>query len=38
VTRHELLAPAAKERIGADKERAGMLLNEGCERRLRLLR
>ena len=29
--RHELLAPADEERIGADDERAGLQLDEGCE-------
>ena len=29
--RHELLAPAVEERIGADDERAGMQLDEGGE-------
>ena len=29
--RHELLAPAVEERIGADDERAGMQLDEGRE-------
>jgi len=29
--RHELLAPACEERIGADDKRAGLQLDEGCE-------
>ena len=29
--RHELLAPAGEERIGADDERAGLQLDEGGE-------
>ena len=29
--RNELLAMAVKELIGADEERAGMQLDEGCE-------
>jgi hypothetical protein len=34
VQRHELLAPAEDERIGADDERTGLLLDEGGERKL----
>ena len=33
--RHELLAPAVEERIGADDERAGMQLRRGSRRRRR---
>ena len=29
--RQELLAPAAKERVRANDERAGLQLDEGCE-------
>ena len=29
--RHELFAPAVEERVGADGERASMLLGEGDE-------
>ena len=34
--RDELFAPADEERIGGDKERAGPLLDESCERRVDL--